>query len=110
MKHVLDLKTQVNQILKVVQELAPGRSVELRIPPYAAIQCVGGSIHRRGTPPNVVEMSAETLLKLLENPIKWQQYCDLGSISASGTNSNLGNLFAEVSKLMNSEVGSEHVK
>jgi hypothetical protein len=63
----LDLKTQVKQILKVVQELAPGRSVELRIPPYAAIQCVGGSTHRRGTPPNVVEMSAETLLKLLEN-------------------------------------------
>ena len=110
MKHDLNLKTQVKQILKVVQELAPGRSVELRIPPYAAIQCVGGSTHRRGMPPNVVEMSAETLLKLLENPVKWQQYCDLGSISASGTNSNLGKLFAEVSKLMNSEVGSEHGK
>jgi hypothetical protein len=102
MNHDLDLKAQVKQILKVVQEVAPGRSVELRIPPFAAIQCVGGSTHRRGTPPNVVEMSAETLLKLLENPVKWQQYFDLGSISASGTNSNLGNLFAEVSKLMNS--------
>jgi hypothetical protein len=110
MKQDLNIKAQVKQILKVVQELAPGRAVELRIPPYAAIQCVGGSTHRRGTPPNVVEMSAETLLKLLENPVKWQQYCDLGSISASGTNSNLGNLFAEVSKLMNSEVGSEHGK
>jgi hypothetical protein len=55
-------------------------------------------------------MSAEILLKLLDNPVKWQQYCDLGSISASGTNSNLGDLFAEVSKLMNSEVGSEHGK
>jgi hypothetical protein len=55
-------------------------------------------------------MSAETLLKLLENPVKWQQYCDSGSVSAAGTNSNLGNLFAEVSKLMNSEVGSEHDK
>jgi len=63
MNHDLDLKAQVNQILKVVQELAPGRSVELRIPPFAAIQCVGGTTHRRGTPPNVVEMSAETLLK-----------------------------------------------
>ena len=110
MNHDSDLKAQVKQILKVVQEVAPGRSVELRIPPFAAIQCVGGSTHRRGTPPNVVEMSAETLLKLLENPVKWQQYCDLGSISASDANSNLGNLFAEVSKLMNSEVGSESGK
>jgi len=110
MNHDLDLKTQVKQILKVVQDLAPGRSVELRIPPYAAIQCVGGSTHRRGTPPNVVEMSAETLWKLLENPVKWQQYCDLGSISASGTNSNLADLFFEVSKLMNSEGRSENGK
>jgi hypothetical protein len=110
MNHDLDLKTQVKQILKVVQEVAPGRSVELRIPPFAAIQCVGGNTHRRGTPPNVVEMSAETLLKLSENPVMWQQYCDLGSISASGTNSNLANLFVEVSKLMNSEGRSENGK
>jgi hypothetical protein len=110
MNHDLDLKTQVKQILKVVQEIAPGRSVELRIPPFAAIQCVGGSTHRRGTPPNVVEMSAETLLKILNNPVKWQQFCDSGAISASGTNSNLSNLFVEVSKLMNSEAGSENGK
>jgi hypothetical protein len=110
MNQDVDMKAQVKQILKVIQELAPGRSVELRIPPYAAIQCVGGSTHRRGTPPNVVEMSAETLLNLLDNPVKWQQYCDLGSISASGTNSNLANLFVEVSKLMNSEGGSENGK
>ena len=110
MNQDVDMKAQVKQILKVVQELAPGRSVELRIPPYAAIQCVGGSTHRRGTPPNVVEMSAETLLNLLDNPVKWQQYCDLGSISASGTNSNLANLFVEVSKLMNSEGRSENGK
>ena len=104
----MDLKAHVKQILKVVQELAPGRSVELRIPQFAAIQCVGESTHRRCTPPNVVEMSAETLLKLLDNPVKWQQYCDLGSISASGTNSNLGNLFVQVSKLMKSKVRSEN--
>ena len=108
MNHDLDLKAQVKQILKVVQEVAPGRSVELRIPPFAAIQCVGGSTHRRGTPPNVVEMSAETLVKLLENPVKWQQYCDLGSISASGTNSNLGKLFIQLSKLMTSKVRTKN--
>ena len=105
MNQDLDLKAQVKQILKVVQEVAPGRSVELRIPPYAAIQCVDGITHRRGTPPNVVEMSAETLLKLLENPVKWQQYCDLGSISASGTNSDLSEIFQRVSKLIYSPEG-----
>ena len=46
----MDMKSQVKHILKLVQALAPGRSVELRIPPYSAIQCVGGSAHRRGTP------------------------------------------------------------
>ena len=110
MNQDLGLKAKVKQILKVVQELAPGRSVELRIPPHAAIQCVGGSTHRRGTPPNVVEMKAETLMSLLERPEHWTQFCDSGAISASGTNSNLGNLFAEVSKLLKSEVRSEHGK
>ena len=108
MNHDLDLKAQVKQILKVVQQLAPGRSVELRIPPYAAIQCVGGSTHRRGTPPNVVEMKAETLISFLESPDQWQQFCDLGAISASGTNSNLGNLFAQVGKLMKSKVRAKN--
>jgi len=99
MKHDLDMKAQVKQILKVVQELAPGRSVEIRIPPYAAIQCVGGSTHRRGTPPNVVEMSGHTLIKLVENPTYWEEFCYKGLISASGTNTNLRDLFTQVSKL-----------
>jgi hypothetical protein len=58
MKQDLQVKNRVKEILKIVQQVAPGNSVELRIPPYAAIQCVAGSVHRRGTPPNVVEMSA----------------------------------------------------
>ena len=100
MKQDIDLKNQVKKILKVVEELAPGRSVELRIPPYAAIQCVEGSNHRRGTPPNVVEMDAQTLLKLSESPQSWDQLCSSGAISASGTNSNLAELFNRVSKLI----------
>jgi len=47
MKQDIDLKNQVKKILKVVEELAPGRLVELRIPPFAAIQCVEGGNHRR---------------------------------------------------------------
>ena len=108
MNQDLDLKAKVKQILKVVQELEPGRSVELRIPPYAAIQCVGGSTHRRGTPPNVVEMKAITLIRLLASPEQWQQFCESGAISASGANSNLGDLFGQVSKLMNSEGRSKN--
>ena len=110
MKQELEIKDQVKNILDVVKKFSPGKSVELRIPPYAAIQCVAGITHRRGTPSNVVEMSAETLFKLLENPIQWDEFCDLGLISASGTHSNLTHLFLEVSKLINSEVGSEYGK
>jgi hypothetical protein len=100
MKQDLEVKSQVKKILKLVEELAPGRSVELRIPPYAAIQCVEGSKHRRGTPPNVVEMDAQTLLKLSKSPQCWDQLCSVGAISASGTNSNLSELFTRVSKLI----------
>ena len=100
MKQDLEVKSQVKQILKIIEDLAPGRSVELRIPPYAAIQCVVGSAHRRGTPSNVVEMSAQTLLAISNNPQNWDQLCSAGAISASGTNSNLAELFTRVSKLI----------
>ena len=93
------LKLQVGQILTQVQKIAPGKSVELRIPNYRAIQCVSGSVHRRGTPSNLVEMSAQTLITLAENPHKWEELCSVGMISASGTNSNLKELFIQLSKL-----------
>ena len=99
MKQDLEIKNRVREILKIIQQLVPGNSVELRIPPFSAIQCVSGSVHRRGTPPNVVEMSAQTLIKLIENPNLWEQLCSIGMISASGTNSNLKELFIQVSKL-----------
>ena len=106
MKQEIEIKNQVKYILSEIKKFSPGKSVELRIPPYAAIQCVSGITHQRGTPPNVVEMSAQTLLKLLENPNQWQEFCDSGLIFVSGTNSNLTNLFVQVSKLMDSEVRS----
>jgi Bacterial SCP ortholog len=100
MKQDLEEKYQVKQILKVIQELAPGRSVELRIPQHAAIQCVEGGNHRRGTPPNVVEMSGQTLITLSKTPDLWDQLCSEGAISASGTNSNLADLFVQVGRLI----------
>jgi len=93
------LKLQVVEILTIVQKIAPGKSVELRIPSYSAIQCVSGSVHRRGTPSNVVEMGAQTLINLAEHPNLWEQLCSIGMISASGTNSNLKELFIQLSKL-----------
>ena len=99
MKQDLEVKIRVREILKIVQQVAPGNSVELRIPPYAAIQCVPGSVHRRGTPPNVVEMSGYTLMELVGNPTKWDKFCHIGGISASGTKSNVADLFSMVSKL-----------
>jgi Bacterial SCP ortholog len=99
MKQDLQVKNRVKEILKIVQQASPGNSVELRIPPYAAIQCAAGSVHRRGTPPNVVEMSGQTLIELVDNPTYWDEFCRKGRISASGTNANLKDLFTQVSKL-----------
>ena len=99
------VKSQVKKILKAVEQIAPGKLVELRIPPYAAIQCVEGGNHRRGSPPNVVEMAGETLINLAEDPAKWENFCNQGLISASGTSSDLSHLFSEVSKLMQSVSG-----
>ena len=95
----LELKHQVREILRIIQQVAPGKSVEIRIPPYAAIQCIAGKTHRRGTPPNVVEMNGQTLIKLFNDPSLWEQLCSQGDISASGASSNLSNLFTEIGKL-----------
>jgi hypothetical protein len=99
MNQDFEVKSQVKKILKIVEQIAPGKLVELRIPPYSAIQCVEGGKHRRGTPPNVVEMAGETLIYLAKNPAKWETYCNQGLISASGNNANLQELFMQVSKL-----------
>ena len=86
---------QVKEILKIIKEISPGKSVELRVPPYGAIQCVPGSIHRRGTPPNKVEMSGQTLVRLINEPALWGSFCESGEVSASGLLSDLSNVFAQ---------------
>jgi hypothetical protein len=84
---------QVKEILNIIKELSPGGLVELRIPPYAAIQCVAGGNHKRGTPPNTVEMSGQVLVKLINDPSSWHTLCAQGEIAASGINSDLSELF-----------------
>ena len=85
----------VKEILDVIKNISPGKSVELRVPPYGAIQCVAGGNHRRGTPPNTVEMSGQTLIRLINEPSLWITLCESGEIRASGLLSDLSNIFAQ---------------
>ncbi len=91
-----EIMSQVREILAKVSKLAPGHAVELRIPPYSAIQCVEGPKHTRGTPPNVVEMSADVLFDISAGKITWDDAISDGRISASGERSDLTNLFLQL--------------
>ena len=85
---------RVKEVLAHISALAPGHAVELRIPPYSAIQCVEGPKHSRGTPPNVVEMSADVLFALADGSTSWSDAIYNGSVIASGERSDLSTLFA----------------
>ena len=95
MENDLEIRFQVKKILGLIKSVAPGKSVELRVPPYGAIQCVAGSNHRRGTPPNIVEMSGQTLVRLINEPGLWSCLCESGEVMASGLLSDLSNVFAQ---------------
>ncbi|MEV7329793.1 sterol carrier family protein [Micromonospora sp. NPDC093244] len=79
----------VRTLLAVLAERAPGRSVEVRVPPYGAIQCVPGPRHTRGTPPNVVEMSPETWLALALGRIDWAQAVTDGRVQVGGSRADI---------------------
>lgn len=68
---------------------APGRSVEVRVPPYAAVQCIEGPRHTRGTPTNVVETDAATWLALATGRLSWAQAVEAGTVRASGRRADL---------------------
>lgn len=73
----------------VLERRAPGRSVELRIPPYAAVQVVAGPRHTRGTPPNVVEVDPVGWLELATGRLPWPAAVATGRVSASGERADL---------------------
>ena len=76
----------------LAQELAarvPGRTVELRIPPYAAVQCVPGPRHTRGTPPNVVEVQPAAWVLLAAGRLSWAAAAADGRLHASGERAGL---------------------
>ena len=85
----------VKEILDLIKNISPGKSVELRVPPYGVIQCVVGGNHRRGTPPNTVEMSGQTLIRLINEPALWISLCESGEVMASGVASDLSNIFTQ---------------
>jgi len=84
------VRAAVKDSLARFQQVAPGRSVEIRIPPYAAVQAVPGHTHRRGTPAAVVETDAETWLALCDGRLDWADAVADGRVRASGERSDLG--------------------
>ncbi|QTX05805.1 sterol carrier family protein [Agromyces archimandritae] len=93
------LALAVRYTLQLLAEIAPGHTVEVRVPPFGAVQCVEGPRHTRGTPPNVVETDAETWLALAVGDASWQQARDAGRIHASGSRADLTGLVPVVDRV-----------
>lgn len=81
--------TAVRYTLEELSLQAPGRSVEVRVPPYGAVQVISGTTHRRGTPPNVVELESDSWLALAVGDISWAVAEQSGRLSASGGRADL---------------------
>ncbi len=84
--------TAVRYTLEELGSRAPGRSVEVRVPPFGAVQCVAGPTHTRGTPANVVESDAETWLRLAIGDLRWAQALADGRLRVSGIRASLDSL------------------
>lgn len=87
-----DLRDAVRFLLEELAERAPGRSVEVRVPPYGATQCVAGPRHTRGTPPNVVETDPMTFVALATGGTDWAAAVAEGLVQASGERADLSAL------------------
>ena len=84
-----DLATAVRYTLEELSVVAPGRSVEVRVPPFGAVQCVTGTTHTRGTPPNVVETDPMTWVALAVGGTDWADAVAEGLVQASGERADL---------------------
>jgi hypothetical protein len=84
-----EVRARVKASLAALQEVAPGHAVEVRVPPYAAVQVVAGHRHRRGTPTAVVETDADTWLALAAGDLTWAEAVASGRLIASGERSDL---------------------
>src|SRR5690242_10452480 len=86
------VKEAVRALLSVLEQRAPGHSVEVRVPPYGAIQCVAGPRHTRGTPPNVIETDPLTWIALGTGRLGWRDAAADGRVRASGIRADLSEL------------------
>jgi hypothetical protein len=86
------LALAVRYSLQLLAERAPGGTVEVRVPPFAAVQCVEGPKHTRGTPPNVIETDAATWLALATGQLSWAEAREAGRVHASGQRADLAGL------------------
>lgn len=87
------VRTAARYCLEEMAERHPGRSVEIRIPYAGAVQVIEGPRHRRGTPPNVVEMDSATWLALCSGSLSWEDAVAQGRVSASGIRADLAEFF-----------------
>lgn len=81
--------TAVRYLLQLLASEVPGNTVEVRVPPHGAVQCIEGPAHTRGTPPNVVETDAGTWIALATGALAWPDAVASGRVSASGQRANL---------------------
>jgi hypothetical protein len=79
----------VRYTLQLLAETAPGNTLEVRVPPFGATQCIEGPRHTRGTPPNVVETDVATWLSLATGALGWRDGLATGRIQASGQRADL---------------------
>lgn len=84
--------TAVRYLLQLLVEKAPGGTVEVRVPPFGAVQVIEGPRHTRGTPPNVVEMDAETWVALALGRRTWADAVAAGQVRASGVRADVSPL------------------
>ncbi|MBV9291709.1 MAG: hypothetical protein JO222_04600, partial [Frankiales bacterium] len=84
-----DLRTACRYLCEELAARAPGRSVEVRVPPYAAVQAVAGPRHTRGTPGSVVETDPVTWLELATGRLDWAAAMSQRRVQASGERSDL---------------------
>ncbi|WP_019181510.1 sterol carrier family protein [Microbacterium yannicii] len=87
-----DHATAVRYLLQLLAEKAPGNSVEVRVPPFGAVQVVEGPRHTRGTPPNIVETDPTTWIALATGAEHWTDAASAGRILASGTRADISDL------------------
>jgi len=84
-----DLAAATRHFLGVLEQRVPGHSVEVRVPPFAAVQVIPGASHTRGTPPAVVETDAATWIALARGTLTWEAARAEHRVRASGERSDL---------------------